>query len=340
MTSEKQSRRDRYQALTRQLGGLRVKKNQPLAAYTTFKVGGPADRLFIARKTEDLVKAVKSAYLNQLPFFVLGSGSNVIISDQGLRGLVIINRCDQIGIVAYGGQKTKTGERGRVVVEAEGGTHLQRLKRWTIEQGLGGLEFVDGIPGTVGAAVKLNVHDRHRPNQERYLSDVLLGATLLTPQGETKEVAKDYLEFDQKRRGWKMGSKLFESGEIVLTARFRLQKTDPETLWAYVREYTAWRRRHQPQGVASSGSFFTNPSAEISAGRLIDQAGLKGKTVGGAAVSKKHANFIVNSGSASAADVVGLASIIKKTVKEKSGIELEEEVFYLGFDEERGDKSD
>lgn len=319
-----------YLKIIAELGSLRVRRNEDLANHTTFKVGGPADLFFVAKTIADLVHAIRETANLKIPVLILGSGSNVIVGDKGFRGLVIKNRCEGICLAGYAGRKTKTNQHGAVVVEAESGTHLQRLKRWTIEQGWGGLEFLDGVPGTVGAAVRLNVHDRHIKGWERYLSEVLLSADLISLTGATQTVDKAYFEFSQLRRGWQMGSKLMETGEIVLKARFGLKKTDPEILWSYVRDYTAWRLQHQPQGLPSSGSFFSNPGPNISAGKLIDQAGLRGTRVGDVAVSETHANFLVNCGSAQAADVVGLARLIKKRVREKFGIELEEEIDYVG----------
>lgn len=318
-----------YQKLINSLGELRVKKDVLLAPHTTLKVGGPADLFFVAQQTDGFIKAIKAAIQLKIPCFVLGGGSNIVVSDQGWRGLVIKNRDEQIRVVGYGGKKTKEEQQGKVVVEASGGTYLQRLKRWTLEQGLEGLEFVDGIPGTVGGAVKLNVHDRHLP-RERYLSDVLVEADLLDWQGEVKTVGNEYFQFDQWRQGWKTGSCLVETGETVLRARFSLKQVDPGKLWAYIEEYSAWRQEHQPQGYPSAGSFFANPRFDLSAGQLIDRAGLKGMRVGDAAVSQVHANFIVNLGSARASDVFTLANLIKREVEKKFGIHLEEEVIYVG----------
>jgi UDP-N-acetylmuramate dehydrogenase len=319
-----------YRRLVEALGELRVRRGEVLAPHTTFKVGGPADLFFVAYNIKDLIRAVRAAAELKVATFILGGGSNVIVSDEGFRGLVIQNRCGGIRVVGYGGRAAAGDEQAGVVVEAEGGAHLQKLKRWTIEQGLAGLEFVDGVPGTVGGAVKVNVHDRHRRGKERYLSDVLIGADLLSPAGEVKTVGKDYFEFERRRGGWKTGSRLLETGEIVLRARFALRRGEPEKLWDYVRAYSRWRRDRQPKGLPSSGSFFTNPGPDVSAGRLIDQAGLKGRRVGGAAVSEVHANFIVNDGSAKAADVVALARLIKDEVKKKFGVNLQEEVIYVG----------
>ena len=303
-----------------------------MARYATFKVGGPADVFYDAKTKEELVTAVIAARKLGIAVFVLGGGSNILIGDKGIRGLVVKNSTNAIVMRGAKGSYKSGQSTGKVFVEAESGVLINKLVRDTIEEGLGGLQMHLGLPGTVGGAMFMN---SKWTKPESYVGDVVYQATILTPTGDMQTVSRDYFYFGYDH------SVIQTTGDLVLSVVFALTPTPKETLWAIANQSVAYRRESQPQGVFSPGCTFRNiskaealsvptPNHTTSAGFLVDHAGLKGTIVGGAQISPVHANFIINQNHATASDVVQLIEMARAKVKEKFGVTLREEIVRVG----------
>ncbi len=292
--------------LRRELPGLR--EAVPLAPHCAYRVGGPAQFLFTARATGELVHAVCTARGLGLPLTVLGLATNVLVSDQGLAGLVVLAR---------NAARTIQGES----LTVEAGAELPGLITDLAERGLAGMEFAGNIPGSVGGAVVGNAGAYGRS-----VSDVLTSVHFL--DGVTEHVKPpEELDFSYRTSIFKSHQDL-----VVLSATFRLSAGERSALLEEIARDAEFRRSKHPLEYASCGSYFKNPSRELPAARLIEDAGLKGLTVGRAAVSEKHANFLVALPGATAHDILTLAEEVKRRVREHSGYELTEEVRRLGFD--------
>ncbi|MBT4917095.1 UDP-N-acetylmuramate dehydrogenase [Candidatus Peregrinibacteria bacterium] len=281
--------------------------DEPLSRYCTFLVGGPADMLYRAQNTTDIPELISFAKAQEIPYLIIGGGSNLLFDDKGFRGLVIKIECRRINI---------DGDE----ITADSGVTVAELLNFSIRNGLSGLEKWIGLPGTVGGAVRGNAGCNGLETKE-----VIVKATILSSEtGETREVDNEYFEYDYRT------SLLKETGEIVLNATFKLANTSisKEEQLKVMQEIKQFRQQAQPYG-SSSGSFFKNPSLEQPAGMLIDQAGLKGKTVNKTQISEKHGNFLLNLGGATSEDIKELANLAKQEVKAKFDIELEEEVQIL-----------
>jgi UDP-N-acetylmuramate dehydrogenase len=289
-----------------------LRRQVPLAGYTTLGIGGPAELLVEVNTLEELTEIVGAAHQAAVHVTILGEGSNLLIDDEGLDGLVVINRCCRI----WAEQNT---------VLAEAGARLHELVDFAIDHGLGGLEKMAGIPGTVGGAVIGNAGAYGQA-----ISSVLAGAMLLNERGDVFAQHAESLEFGYRT------SRLKSSSDIVLRATFRLTPGSVEHLREEADRVMAQRAAKLPADDRTAGSYFKNiadPSVvygKLPAGKLLEEAGAKSLRVGQAAVSEKHANVIVNLGGATADDVRRLAEKMKSAVREKFGIELEEEVRYLG----------
>lgn len=312
--------------------GSQLKINQILSSYTTFKIGGPADYFVEVRTKEDMIKAVRTALSLKIPYFVLGGGSNILIADKGFRGLVIKNSTNQITIKGYKGQLVAGESTGEVYVEADSGVNFNQLVRFTIEEGLGGIEMHLGLPGTVGGAVYMNSKWGKTNNA---IGDVIYQVNLIDDSGEVKPVGANYFNFSYD------SSRIQKTGETVLSAIFKLNKADKDKLWESANETIMHRRETQPQGTKSAGCTFRNlskaeaimaatPNQTRSAGFLIDHAGLKGLSVGDAYISDVHANFIVNKGNAKADDVLKLIVLIKAKIHETYKVDLDLEIVKIG----------
>lgn len=297
----------------------RIQHEAPLAPFTTFRVGGPAEWLVLAASAADVRSAVAVARRAGVPVVVLGGGSNVLVSERGVRGIVIR---------VHGGEVTAAGSDR---VRADAGVTINGLVRWTIHHGFAGLEAWAGTPGTVGGAIRGNAHFKGR-NIGEYVARV----ELLSPAGDIVEVAGSEMAFAYDQ------SRIQHTGEIVLSAEFIAGRGDPAALRAVARESLAFRKRTQPLESASAGCIFQNPDPArdavpagmpCSAGALVDRAGLKGASEGGAHVSTTHANFVVNDGTATAADIRRLIDRCRHAVREQFGVELKEEIVSLGFRE-------
>ncbi len=295
-----------------------MKENISLAAHTTFKIGGPA-RYFLEVKTADeCVRAVKAAKNALIPVFFLGGGSNILVSDTGFDGLVIKNAMRGISFVGRTGGNTKHTPNA-VYIKALSGTFMNQLVRFTVDNGLGGLQMHLGLPGTVGGAVAMNAKWTH-PNG--YVGDAVFSATVMTAGGEIKSVGRSYFDFSY---GY---SSIQKTGDIILDTIFALHPGDKDALWEIANTSIRYRRNTQPQGVFTAGCVFKNTVQ--SAGYLVDHSGISSRSFGGAAISDVHANFIVNSGSATSSDVLKLMDLMKTAVKNRFGVELEKEVLYVG----------
>jgi UDP-N-acetylmuramate dehydrogenase len=302
-------------ALATRLGEERVRAGAPLAPLTTFRVGGPADLLAEVRSAEEALAALRLAREAGVPLTWLGGGSNVLVGDGGVRGLV----------VRWHGGRVETAAPGRV--RAEAGVTVNGLVRYTIGHGLAGLAEWAGTPGTVGGAVHGNAHF-----QGRLVSNVIAAVEVATADGTARSLDASDMEFGYDR------SRLQRTGEACLSATFVVGEGDPDDLRARARRSLAFRKTTQPLALASAGCVFKNPDATIrlppgvpySAGALVDLAGLKGEGCGGARVSPVHANFVVNEGGATARDVAALVERMRDAVAARFGVVLEEEIVRLG----------
>lgn len=322
---------DALSALQRALGP-ECQSGVVLAPYTTIKIGGPADLFIEAKTRETLRRAVLEAIRHGVPYTILGGGSNTLIGDKGVRGLVIRNMTREIFVKGMKGRYESGQNAGDIYIEADSGVIFNMFVRHCIEEGYQGVEMHLGLPGTVGGAIYMN---SKWTNPEGYVGDVVHSAEIITPQGEVMVVPRSYFQFAYD------ASIIQKTHDVVLSATFALKRSTREVLWNVANRSIAYRRRTQPQGALSLGCTFQNiskakammiptPLYTTSAGYLIDHAGLKGYTIGRAQVSPVHANFIVNLGGATAKDVVALIAHIHAEVKKKFGVELEEEIVKIG----------
>jgi UDP-N-acetylmuramate dehydrogenase len=303
-----------HETLVARFGADHVRAEEPLARYTTFKVGGPAEWFLEARTSDDIVAALRIARASDVRVTLLGGGSNVLIGDRGVRGLVIRPRGGVIEQV--------DADR----VRADAATTINGLVRWTIQRGIAGLEAWAGTPGTVGGAIFGNAHFGGR-----LIGELVESVRLTGLDGVSRDLSRDEMEFGYDR------SRLQKTGEVLLSAVFRVSTGDPTALRDIARQSLAYRKKTQPLDTPSAGCIFQNPDrAEVpadipaSAGALVDRAGLKGAAKGDARVSPTHGNFIVNEGHATAAEIRSLIDLCRARVSERFGVALQEEIVYLG----------
>lgn len=282
----------------------------PLKDYTSFRIGGPAKALVKVESRGEMLSLLKFVDEEGLSWRVIGKGTNLLVRDDGYRGIAIILAGDFLHHQAEENENN-------IILQAGAGYSLTRLSSHCAEKGYGGMEFAIGIPGTVGGAVAMNAGAWGGA-----VADVLQSVELATSKG-VKRYAKKDVSF-----GYRTFSVQNEDAFIILSATLRLRYEDPELLRRTCRTHTQKRRQSQPTGLGNAGSVFKNPAGD-SAARLIDSCGLKGRRVGDAEISKKHANFIVNHGEAKAADVLRLIAEIQETVERDSGVALEPEVHLL-----------
>jgi UDP-N-acetylmuramate dehydrogenase len=286
-----------------------VRQQVPLGPLTTYKAGGPAAYFAEIGSTEDLWMLISSGLTQENPVLVLGRGSNLVVADAGFCGLVIKLGGDFSTVTVTGMQ-----------VEAGGAMPLPRLARESVEQGVGGLEFFVGVPGSVGGAVRQNAGCFGTETKDRLVVARLVD--LLTGTHSERDV--DGLELAYRHSN-------VETSELVVSAVFAGHPGDPVAGRERMREITRWRKEHQPGGTLNAGSVFKNLS-QLTAGELIDSLGLKGMRVGGVSVSEKHANFFVADPDATSDDIRRLVQRVKDTVFERSGTKLETEIQFVGFD--------
>jgi UDP-N-acetylmuramate dehydrogenase len=297
-----------------------VKFGEPMSRHTSLRVGGPAEAFATPENVEDLEALVKWSWDRGLSYLIIGKGTNLLVKDNGVHGIVIVltkclKKIDQ----------TDTNTDG-VIVTAMAGANLKTLCSYALKQGLEGMNFALGIPGTVGGGIMMNAGTSHGS-----MENVLKSINVLLPTGDTRRIKKEALDFDYRKLSW---SPELTDGHrdqtVILDGRFCLCPSDSEALKKTAREIIRTRKKRQPIGLPSAGCFFKNPASGETAGKLIEMAGLKGKSVGGAKISSKHANFFINRHKASAADFLALINLAEKVVLEKFNVHLEREVKVVG----------
>jgi UDP-N-acetylmuramate dehydrogenase len=293
-----------------------VRLNEPMSGHTSFRIGGPADALVMPADRGDLIALLAEVREQGIPYAVLGGGTNLLFRDGGFRGVVISLK--QMSAIEVAREYRSLGG-SFAVIHAEAGAVLARLLSFSVERGLTGLEFSTGIPGTVGGALCMNAG-----TSLGEFGDIVETVTLLAPSGDLVVQQHDEMGF-----GYRTAN--VPPGHIVLDTRVILRYGDAEKIKAQVKKIMDQRKALQPWGMPNAGSVFKNPMDEA-AGKLIESAGLKGRAVGGAQVSEKHANFIVNTGNAKAADVLALMETIREKVLEMHRIRLEPEIKIIGED--------
>lgn len=296
----------------------KIRWHEPMADYTTYRIGGPAEALVFPESSSEIARLLQVLRRLDVPSLLLGRGSNVLVADSGVRGVVIVLG-RSFGAIEIVGQ-TAAG----VLIRVEAGCALARLVNWTVEQGLAGLEFAVGIPGSVGGAIVMNAGA-----WQQEMRDVLEQVTLMDGCGAVAVRPVTQMAFSY--RSWGEAS-----DRIALEGRFLLAPDDKEEIRRRCLANLAKRRARQPRMAASCGSFFKNPGGGRTAGQLIDQAGLKGVRVGGAMVSPVHANFLVNCGGATASDILNLMKVVQDRVAETFGVLLEPEVRFVGIKSRTG----
>jgi len=303
--------------------GKRVSSMEPLAAHTSFRVGGPADLFATARSAAELVELARLAREHDVPYFVLGGGTNILVSDRGVRGLVIHNQSRDVKTQFMASPSLPEGNANssvQCVLEAESGVLLSHLVNYTTRLGLAGLEWAAGIPGTLGGAIVNNAGAFGSA-----MSDIVQGVSVLDPDGRISIWDAARLAFGYRTSCLKREP---NRGHILLSAKLLLRREAMATLQARLAEYATKRREKQPKE-ASAGSVFMNPPGDH-AGRLIEQAGLKGLQVGDAQVSPQHANFIVNLGQAKASEVYTLIEMVRERVYRQANVSLDLEIQLVG----------
>lgn len=287
--------------------GCSVRENEPLSTHTSFKIGGVADWLVTVKSLDQAVGVLRFCNEEKFPVFFLGNGSNLLVSDRGVEGVVLRVNTEE---------NAPTVNGTHITVSA--GMPLSRLCRTACENGLSGLEFAYGIPGTVGGGTYMNAGA-----YGGQLSDVVCSVTALTKTGEIQELSAAELAFDYRH------SVFMERPLLIWSVTMQLQKGEPACIKKTMEKYLCCRREKQPLEYPSGGSFFKRPQGHF-AGALIEQCGLKGATVGGAQISEKHAGFLINRGGATCADVMELCRHVQDTVQQRFGVRLEREVQFIG----------
>ena len=293
--------------LQKMLGEAKVLVKEPMAAHTTFRIGGPADYFVMPETVEELANVLKLCREEKVPYFILGNGSNLLVGDKGFSGVVIQLYKNFDGLSIEG---TK--------VTAKSGAMLIRVAKEAAKAGLTGLEFASGIPGTIGGAMVMNAGAYGGE-----MKDVVTAVTVLTKNGDIKTLSGEEMNFRYR------GSVVEEEGYIVLEAVMELAEGNLEEIQARIEELSVQRRTKQPIEYPSAGSTFKRPEGYF-AGKLIQDANLRGYQVGGAQVSEKHCGFVINAGGATAADVMQLMQDVSDRVKEQFGVTLEPEVKRIG----------
>ena len=283
--------------------------NEPLKKYTTYGIGGPADLMIFPKSKQDLIKVIEIINENKIQLTILGSGSNVLVSDDGIRGVVISlkNSLKQIEVADN-------------ILYAECGTMLGKIVRYAVKNDLIGLENLNGVPGTLGGALIMNAGAWGGE-----ISENLVHVELINSKSEVKKIQKKDLNFSYRQSS-------FDKDDILLSAKFNLKKADKNIIKENFMEAQSGRKKSQPLNKRSAGSLFKNPK-NSSAGKLLDDAGLKGFSIGDAKISEKHANFFINDGNASSSDMLMLIKKAHQEVKDRFNVNLSLEVKLLGFDE-------
>ena len=283
-----------------------IKIDEKLSEYVNFKVGGPADILLIPNSKEQVIKSIKICKENNIPFYLIGNGSNILVRDGGFRGVVLSLK--NVKNIYVDGEK----------IEAECGVMLKEVSDKAIENSLTGFEFACGIPGTIGGAVFMNAGA-----YDGEISKVIESAEVIDENCNIIRLSREELDFGYR------SSLVMKKGYTVLSAVFKLEKGQVKTIKELIEDLTNKRESKQPLEYPSAGSTFKRPTGYF-AGKLIQDAGLKGYSIGGAAVSEKHSGFVINKGNATAKDITDLIKHIQDEVKKQFGVDLHTEVRIIG----------
>ena len=284
--------------------------NESLKKHTTYGIGGPADLMIFPKSKQDLIKVIEIINENKIQLTILGSGSNVLVSDNGIRGAVISLK-----------NSLKQIEVDDNILYAECGTMLGKIVKHAVKNNLIGLENLNGVPGTLGGALIMNAGAWGGE-----ISENLIHVEVINSKSEIQKIQKKDLNFSYRQSS-------FNKDDILLSAKFNLQKADKDVIKDNFIEAQSGRKKSQPLNKRSAGSLFKNPKNN-SAGKLLDEAGLKGFSIGDAKISEKHANFFINDGDASSRDMLMLIKKAHKEVKDKFNVNLSLEVKLMGFNEE------
>ncbi|MDP2863982.1 MAG: UDP-N-acetylmuramate dehydrogenase [Desulfobacterales bacterium] len=295
--------------------------DEPMSRHTYFRVGGPAEAFIAPESIGQLAEIISWSRDKGIPYLVIGNGSNLLVKDNGIPGIVILlTKC--FNKIVFSGKETEP-----VLVTAMAGVSTQALCSFAIREGLSGMNFAIGIPGTVGGAIMMNAGTSYGS-----VSDILDSVNVMISSGAMLKIPKDEMAFSYRKLSLNINlTDQYEGEPIIIDGCFRLCRSDPALLKKEAGRILKKRRENQPAEMPSAGSFFKNPPAGKTAGQFIDMAGLKGTRVGGAEISAKHANFIVNTGGASASDILELMQLVQKKVFDKFNINLEPEVKIVGI---------
>ncbi len=304
------------EALISMLGTGNVRIGEPMKSHTTFRIGGAADYYVTPQTEKQIADVITFLKKSDIEYIVIGNGSNILVSDEGFRGVVVELGDAFSGFEILDGSQTDSDD---VFVKASAGMKLTRLGNQLASDGIAGFEFATGIPGCIGGAVRMNAGAYGGE-----LKDIIVSAKVIDDEGVIRELSADELELGYRT------SIVARSNMIVLEAILRLRKGELDTIRKNISELAAKRREKQPLEYPSAGSTFKRPEGYFAA-KLIEDAGLKGCARGGAQVSEKHAGFVVNKGDATAKDVCELTDYIKNVVMDKFGVKLELEVVKVGF---------
>lgn len=296
-----------YTKLIKELSADIVLQNEPMKKHTSFKIGGPADLIVFPRNIDELQTAIKSCMQNNYPLFIFGLGSNILVRDKGIRGVVI-----KIG------NQLKKVEISDEEIFAEAGIRLSELSKKAAAASLSGLEFAEGIPGSLGGAIMMNAGAYGGEMQQ-----IITAVEAIDPAGVLKTYTADSLGFAYRK------SIFQDNDNIIISARMKLKKGNQENIYKTMKKCAVKRREKQPLEYPSAGSVFRRPSGYY-VGPILEELGLKGYSVGGAQVSAKHAGFIINAGNAKASDVLELINFIQEKVRNKYNIDLKTEIKIVG----------
>lgn len=296
-----------------------VKFDEPMSRHTSFRVGGPADVFILPRTVEELIMLIDYTRNRKMPCRIIGDGTNILVKDKGIRGVVAV-MTRGLKKISHAGM-----ESGHAIVTAMAGARMNALCRYAIENGFSGMNFALGIPGTVGGGIMVNAGTSHGS-----IADILDSIVVLLPNGKTETILRKNLDYSYRNLVMNGETVSTCQGDpLVLEGNFHLRRSDPDRLKNEADEILKKRNKSQPSS-HSAGCFFKNPGSGKTAGELIDLAGLKGEKIGDARVSEKHANFIINTGSATANEIIDLMTLVQRKVLEIFNITLEPEVKIVG----------
>lgn len=300
--------------------GARVQFDESMREHTSLRIGGPAEAYVTPHELDELVKVVKWSHRRQLPLLVIGNGTNLLVKDRGIKGIVI-NLAQGLNQIRMGAQHA-----GRTIVYARAGAKLNTLCRFALNMSLAGMNFALGIPGSVGGGICMNAG-----TSLGSVAKVLHCITILHPDGTIESYQRAQLTFGYRKLSWPVDKGFAQmKPPLIVEGGFALTAGDNAGLQREARQILQKRGATQPLERLNAGSFFKNPPNGQSAGELIERAGLKNKTIGGARISARHANFIINTGRASAADILALMELVQDTLNKKFNIFLEPEVKIVG----------